>query len=77
MHVADRIDVTLDTVARGPMVFSERADHVAPGFFMRPWHGIGGFLVKDRRIVDCQNFTISMKAVKRGAGDSARRESSV
>jgi len=59
------------------MEFSGRADHVAPGFFMRPWHGIGGFLVKYRRIVDWQNGTISMTAVKRVAGDSARRESSV
>ena len=35
------------------------------------------FRVKDRRIVDWQNVTISMKAVKRVAGESARRESSV
>ena len=34
VNVADRFEV-LDTFARGPMVFNERIDHFAPGFFMR------------------------------------------
>ena len=58
VKVADRFEV-LDTFARGPMVFNERIDHFAPGFFMRSWHGVGVFFVKDGKIVEWQDFTIS------------------
>jgi limonene-1,2-epoxide hydrolase len=51
----------LDTFARGLMVFNERIDHFAPGFFMRSWHGVGVFFVKDEKIVEWQDFTISIE----------------
>ena len=60
VKVADRFEV-LDTFARGPMVFNERIDHFAPGFFMRSWHGVGVFFVKDEKIVEWQDFTISIE----------------
>jgi limonene-1,2-epoxide hydrolase len=55
---AERFEI-LDTFARGPMVFNERIDHFTPGFFMRTWHGVGVFFVKDGKIVEWQDFTIS------------------
>jgi limonene-1,2-epoxide hydrolase len=58
VKVADRFEV-LDTFARGPMVFNERIDHFAPGFALRSWHGVGVFFVKDGKIVEWQDFTIS------------------
>jgi limonene-1,2-epoxide hydrolase len=60
VKVADRFEV-LDTFARGPMVFNERIDHFAQGFFMRSWHGVGVFFVKDGKIVEWQDFTISIE----------------
>jgi len=48
---AERFEV-LDIFARGPMVFNERIDHFVPGFFMRTWHGVGVFLVKNGKIVE-------------------------
>jgi len=60
VKVADRFEV-LDTFARGPMVFNERIDHFAPGFFMRSWHGVGVFFVKGEKIVEWQGFTISIE----------------
>ena len=60
VKVADRFEM-LDTFARGPMVFNERIDHFAPGFFMRSWHGVGVFFVKDGKIVEWQDFTISIE----------------
>jgi len=51
----------LDTFARGPMVFNERIDHFAPGgsIPLRSWHGVGVFFLKDGKIVEWQDFTIS------------------
>jgi limonene-1,2-epoxide hydrolase len=60
VKVADRFEV-LDTFARGPMVFNERIDHFAPGFFMRSWHGVGVFFVKGEKIIEWQDFTISIE----------------
>jgi limonene-1,2-epoxide hydrolase len=60
VKVADRFEM-LDTFARGPMVFNKRIDHFAPGFFMRSWHGVGVFFVKDGKIVEWQDFTISIE----------------
>jgi len=59
---ADRFEV-LDTFARGPMVFNERVDHFATGFPLRSWHGVGVFFVKDGKIVEWQDFTISTERV--------------
>jgi len=77
VHVADRIDVTgtQSPVARwysaSEPIMLRLASSCDQGT------ASAEFLVKDRRMVDCQNVTISMKAMKRVAGDSARRESSV
>ena len=56
----DRFEV-LDTFARGPMVFNERIDYFKPGgqFPLRQWHGVGVFFLKDGKIVEWQDFTIS------------------
>ncbi len=56
----ERFEV-LDTFARGPMVFNERIDHFKPGGSvpLRSWHGVGVFFLKDGKIVEWQDFTIS------------------
>ena len=57
---AERFEV-LDTFARGPMVFNERIDYFTPGgpIPLKSWHGVGVFLLKDGKIVEWQDFTIS------------------
>src|SRR5436190_2086634 len=56
----ERFEV-LDTFARGPMVFNERIDHFKPGgsIPLRSWHGVGVFFLKNGKIVEWQDFTIS------------------
>src|SRR3954465_4845047 len=51
----------LDTYAKGPMVFNERIDHFTPGGQMplKSWHGVGVFFLKDGKIVEWQDYTIS------------------
>jgi limonene-1,2-epoxide hydrolase len=51
----------LDTFARGPMVFNERIDYFTPGgsIPLKSWHGVGVFLLKDGKIVEWQDYTIS------------------
>jgi limonene-1,2-epoxide hydrolase len=53
----------LDTYARGPMVFNERIDHFTPGGEMplKSWRGVGVFFLKDGKIVEWQDYTISME----------------
>jgi len=53
----------LDTYARGPMVFNERIDHFTPSGQMplKSWHGVGVFFLKDGKIVEWQDYTISME----------------
>ena len=53
----------LDTYAKGPMVFNERIDHFTPGGQMplKSWHGVGVFFLKDGKIVEWQDYTISME----------------
>jgi limonene-1,2-epoxide hydrolase len=43
------------------MVFNERIDYFNPGgqFPLRSWHGVGVFFLKDGKIVEWQDFTIS------------------
>jgi limonene-1,2-epoxide hydrolase len=48
----------LDTWARGPMVVNERIDHFT-NFQLKTWHGVGVFLVKDGKIVEWYDYTIS------------------
>src|SRR5262245_15862387 len=49
----------LDTWARGPMVINERIDSFAGGP-LKAWHGVGVFLLKDGKIVEWYDYTISM-----------------
>lgn len=67
--VTDRIKSFLDrvqsfevieTFARGPMVFNERRDHFTGGP-LKMWHGVGVFFVKDRKIVEWYDYTISIE----------------
>ena len=58
VKMADRFEV-LDSFARGPMVLNERIDHFAPGGRLKSWHGVGVFFVKEGKIVEWQDFTIS------------------
>ena len=54
----DRFEV-LETFAKGPMVFNERIDHFNGGQ-LRSWRGVGVFFLKDGKIVDWYDYTISM-----------------
>jgi limonene-1,2-epoxide hydrolase len=53
----------LDTYAKGPMVFNERIDHFTPGEKMplKSWRGVGVFFLKNGKIVEWQDYTISME----------------
>jgi limonene-1,2-epoxide hydrolase len=53
----------LETWARGPMVFNERIDHFNPGpqLPLRSWRGVGVFFMKDGKIAEWQDYTISME----------------
>jgi len=48
----------LETFARGPMVFNERIDHFTGGP-LRSWRGVGVFFLKDGKIVEWYDYTIS------------------
>jgi len=48
----------LDTWARGPMVINERIDRFT-NCQLKSWHGVGVFLVKDGKIVEWYDYTIS------------------
>jgi limonene-1,2-epoxide hydrolase len=54
----ERFEV-LETFARGPMVFNERIDHFSAGA-MKAWHGMGVFFIKDGKIVEWYDYTISI-----------------
>lgn len=53
----DRFDV-LDTFARGPMVVNERIDRFSTGT-LKSWRGVGVFFLKDGKIVEWYDYTIS------------------
>jgi limonene-1,2-epoxide hydrolase len=66
--VMDRIQSFLDrvqgfevieTFAKGPMVFNERHDHFTGGP-LKMWHGVGVFFLKDGKIVEWYDYTISI-----------------
>ena len=48
----------LETFAKGPMVFNERIDHFTGGP-LRSWRGVGVFFLKDGKIVEWYDYTIS------------------
>ena len=50
----------LETIAKGPMVFNERIDHFTGGP-LKSWHGVGVFFLKDGKIVEWYDYTISMQ----------------
>jgi len=49
----------LETFAKGPMVFNERHDHFTGGP-LKMWHGVGVFFLKDGKIVEWYDYTISI-----------------
>jgi limonene-1,2-epoxide hydrolase len=49
----------LETFAKGPMVFNERIDHFTGGP-LRSWRGVGVFFLKEGKIVEWYDYTISM-----------------
>jgi limonene-1,2-epoxide hydrolase len=49
----------LDTWARGPMVINERIDSFSGGP-LKAWQGVGVFFVKDGKIVEWYDYTITM-----------------
>jgi len=66
--VVDRIKTYLDSVqgfevletfAKGPMVFNERHDHFMGGP-LKMWHGVGVFFLREGKIVEWSDYTISM-----------------
>jgi limonene-1,2-epoxide hydrolase len=69
--VRDRIESFLDrvrsfdvteTFAKGPMVFNERYDHFTAGP-LKMWHGVGVFFLRDSKIVEWYDYTISIDRV--------------
>lgn len=54
-----RFDV-LDTWARGPMVVNERIDTFT-NFQLKSWRGVGIFFLKDGKIVEWYDYTITME----------------
>jgi limonene-1,2-epoxide hydrolase len=53
-----RFDV-IETFARGPMVFNERQDHFTGGP-LKMWHGVGVFFLKEGKIAEWYDYTISL-----------------
>ena len=53
-----RFDV-IETFAKGPMVFNERQDHFTGGP-LKMWHGVGVFFLKEGKIVEWFDYTISL-----------------
>jgi limonene-1,2-epoxide hydrolase len=53
----DRFDV-IETWARGPMVVNDRIDRFTSGN-LKAWHGVGVFYLKDGKIVEWLDYTVS------------------
>jgi limonene-1,2-epoxide hydrolase len=49
----------IETFAKGPLVFNERHDHFTGGR-LKMWHGVGVFLLKDGKIAEWSDYTISI-----------------
>ncbi|MGB6946787.1 MAG: nuclear transport factor 2 family protein [Bryobacteraceae bacterium] len=49
----------IETFAKGPMVFNERHDHFT-GLPLKMWHGVGVFFLKEGKIVEWYDYTISI-----------------
>lgn len=50
----------IESFAKGPMVFNERRDSFTSGP-LKMWHGVGVFLLKDGKIVEWYDYTISLE----------------
>jgi limonene-1,2-epoxide hydrolase len=50
----------LETFASGPIVINQRRDHFMGGP-LKFWHGVGVFFLKDGKIVEWYDYTISME----------------
>lgn len=49
----------IETFAKGPIVINERHDHFTGGP-LKMWHGVGVFFLRDGKIVEWSDYTISM-----------------
>ena len=49
----------LETFASGPIVINQRRDHFAGGP-LKMWHGVGVFFLRDGKIVEWYDYTISI-----------------
>lgn len=49
----------IENFAKGPMVMNERHDHFKGGP-LKMWHGVGVFFLKDGKIVEWSDYTISL-----------------
>lgn len=58
--IISNVDVfeILDTFARGPMVVNERIDRFS-NFSLKSWRGVGVFFLKDGKIVEWYDYTIT------------------
>jgi limonene-1,2-epoxide hydrolase len=52
----------VQTFARGPMVVNERFDRFVMPKRSMEWHGIGVFMLKDGKIAEWNDYTITMKS---------------
>jgi limonene-1,2-epoxide hydrolase len=50
----------LETFASGPIVINQRRDHFTGGP-LKMWHGVGVFFLRDGKIVEWYDYTISME----------------
>jgi limonene-1,2-epoxide hydrolase len=58
LNLVERFDV-METFAKGPMVFNERTDYFTSGA-LKSWHGVGVFFLRDGKIVEWYDYTISL-----------------
>ena len=49
----------LETFASGPIVINQRRDHFMGGP-LKMWHGVGVFFLRDGKIVEWYDYTISI-----------------
>jgi limonene-1,2-epoxide hydrolase len=49
----------IETFAKGPMVINDRRDHFTGGA-LKMWHGVGVSFLKDNKIVEWYDYTISV-----------------
>jgi limonene-1,2-epoxide hydrolase len=59
LNTVQRFEV-LETFASGPIVINQRRDHFNGGR-LKMWHGVGVFFLRDGKIVEWYDYTISME----------------